>query len=109
MTKNCNNFLRQPFEFARELINPKPKGNLESSKEEVETYLKNAHSDPGRSEPLSANEHLCTFADPEVSMKDHPPTQREFHEKLRKTRSKSAPGPNGVPYVVYKRCPEIAN
>ena len=28
--------------------------------------------------------------------------------KLRKTRSKSAPGPNGVPYLVYKRCPGVA-
>ena len=31
-----------------------------------------------------------------------------YKDKLKKTRSKSAPGPNGVPYLVYKRCPEIA-
>ena len=29
-------------------------------------------------------------------------------KRLRKTRAKSAPGPNGVPYVVYKRCPKVA-
>ena len=108
MTKNCNSFLRQPFQFARELINPKPKGNLESSKEEVETFLNKAHSDPERNEPLIANDNLCTFTEPDIPLKDHPPTLRELNEKLRKTRSKSAPGPNGVPYVVYKRCPEIA-
>ena len=27
---------------------------------------------------------------------------------MRKTRSGSAPGPNGVPYLVYKRCPGVA-
>ena len=42
-SKNCNKFLSQPFEFARELIAPKPKGQLQSSKEEVETHLKKFH------------------------------------------------------------------
>ena len=27
---------------------------------------------------------------------------------MRKTRTKSAPGPNGVPYRVYKKCPKVA-
>ena len=85
MTKNCNSFLRQPFQFARELINPKPKGNLESTKEEVEIFLNKAHSDPGRNEPLLTNDDLCAFAEPEVPLKDHPPTLREFNEKVRKT------------------------
>jgi hypothetical protein len=29
-------------------------------------------------------------------------------QSSRKTRSKSAPGPNGVPYLVYKRCEGVA-
>ena len=70
--------------------------------------MNKAHSDPERNEPLIANDNLCTFTEPDIPLKDHPPTLRELNEKLRKTRSKSAPGPNGVPYVVYKRCPEIA-
>ena len=32
----------------------------------------------------------------------------EFNKQLRKTRSKSAPGPIGVPYIVYKQCPGLA-
>ena len=108
LTKNSSSFLRQPFQFAREVINPKPKGNLESSKEEVETFLENAHNDPRRSEPLQSLDTLWEFSEPEIPLKDNPPTLREFTEKLKKTRSKSAPGPNGVPYMVYKRCPEIA-
>ena len=108
MTRNCNNFLRQPFQFAREVINPKPKGKLESSQEEVETFLENAHCDPEKCEPLPSMDNLWEFAEPEIPLKDNPPTLREFTEKLKKTRSKSAPGPNGIPYLVYKRCPEIA-
>ena len=31
-----------------------------------------------------------------------------MNENLRKSRTKSAPGPNGVPYRVYKKCPKVA-
>ena len=44
----------------------------------------------------------------DLKFDDDPPAYNEFAKKLRKTRSKSAPGPNGVPYLVYKRCPGVA-
>ena len=47
-TKNCNKFLSRSFEFARKLIVPKPKGKLQSSKEEVAAHLKKSHSNPER-------------------------------------------------------------
>ena len=28
-------------------------------------------------------------------------------QKVQKARAKSAPGPNGVPYLLYKRCPNV--
>ena len=108
VTRNSNNFLRQPFQFTREVINPKPKGELENCQEEVESYLHKAHSDKEKNDPLPPLDCLWDFTDPETPLKDNPPSFREFTEKLKKTRSKSAPGPNGVPYLVYKRCPDIA-
>merc|ERR1712228_773330 len=44
----------------------------------------------------------------ESPFRSSPPTYKEFCSKLRKTRTKSTPGPNGVPYKVYKRCPSVA-
>ena len=108
MAKNSSNFLQQPFQFAREVIKPKPKGELKSSQEDVEAYLDKAHSDPERKDELPPMDDLWEFTEPEKALKDNPPTFRELTQKLKKTRSKSAPGPNGVPYVVYKRCPKIA-
>merc|ERR1711954_283066 len=108
--KNCSNFLTNPFEFAREVIAPKPTGKMESSKEEVEGYLQRAHSkteDEG-DKPVQTPENLHEYADPVVDFKNKEPTWREFGGRLRKTRSKSAPGPNGVPYLVYKTCEGIA-
>ena len=32
----------------------------------------------------------------------------EFNNKLKKARNNSAPGLNGVPYILYKRCPKVA-
>ena len=39
---------------------------------------------------------------------DRPPIWKEFTAVLRKTRNKSPPGPNGIPYKVYKKCPSAA-
>ena len=46
--------------------------------------------------------------EPKVSFNLEPPTWSEFQRKLKNTRMKSAPGPNGVPYKVYKKCPNVA-
>ena len=106
--KNCNKFLSQPFEFAREVIAPKPQGQLKINKEEVEAHLNKAHSDKNREDERRIPDDLYQYDEPEVDYNNQPPTWSEFSKRLRKTRSKSAPGPNGVPYQVYKRCPGVA-
>ena len=81
---------------------------LKSTKEEVEEYLHNVHSDPDREKTLDMSEEMWEHKEPEIDFNNKPPSYSEFLKKLRKTRAKSAPGPNGVPYRVYKRCPEVA-
>ena len=105
---NCHGFLSQPFQFARNILSPKPKGNLESSKETVESHLKAAHSNPLEDAERARLDELLDFASPETDFDDSFPTYKEFATKLRRTRSKSAPGPNGVPYLVYKRCQGVS-
>ena len=105
---NCREFLGQPYQFSRNLLAPKPKGDLLSSKEEVELHLKSAHSDPDNGKERPDKEDLKHYEVTDLEFNDDPPVYREFAKKLRKARSKSAPGPNGVPYLVYKRCPGVA-
>ena len=107
-SSNCSKFLSQPFDFARETIAPKAKGEMKSSKEEVEMHLRTAHSDQRKGEDRSTPDDLHSYEEPTVSFNNEVPSWAEFNRKLRKTRSKSAPGPNGVPYLVYKRCPGVA-
>ena len=42
---------------------------------------------------------------PSVKFRLSKPSTRELEAIIRKARSSSAPGPNGVPYKVYKNCP----
>ena len=107
-SSNCKEFLGQPYQFARNILAPKLKGDLKSSKEEVEKHLKEVHSDPSQGKEREDCEDLLSFEPRDLAYDDNPPTYKEFANKLRKTRSKSAPGPNGVPYLVYKRCPGVA-
>lgn len=44
----------------------------------------------------------------EVTPKEKPIREQE-QGSLEKARSSSAPGPNGVPYKVYKNCPRVLN
>ena len=35
------------------------------------------------------------------------PSYEEVKSVVRKARNRSAPGPNGIPYLLYKRCPRV--
>ena len=61
-----------------------------------------------RNEERSLPEDLIQYEEPEFKFKNEVPSWSEFNKRLRRTRSKSAPGPNGIPYLVYKRCPGVA-
>ena len=107
-TRNCNAFLSHPYDFARNVIAPKPKGNLKSNKEEVENHLRKAHEKNKGEESRENPEDMHEYREPDVEFDDEPPSWKEFNCLLRKTRNKSAPGPNGIPYIVYKKCPGVA-
>ena len=83
-TRNCNAFLSHPYDFARNVIAPKPKGNLKSSKEEVGTHLRNAH-EKGKGEKSQENpDDMYEYRQPEVEFDDEPPSWNEFNNLLRK-------------------------
>ena len=108
MKANCQEFLGQPFKYGKKVLDAGVKGELKSSKEEVEAYLKAAHDDPKREEDLPVPDDLYEYPEAKTNFNTKEPTWREFSKLLRKTRTGSAPGPNGVPYRVYKKCPGVA-
>ena len=109
LSRNCSEFLSQPFDFSRKIIAPKPRGEMKSSKAEVENQLHKAHSDQSKDKEREISDDLHEYEEPSVEFNNSPPSRVEFNKRLRKTRSKSTPGPNGVPYLVYKRCTGLAS
>ena len=106
--QNSEEFTSQPFAFARKVLTAEVKGKLESTKEEVEKHLKDTHSDVRREEEMPLPDDLYEYPEPVKEFEMSPPTWREFSRLLRRTRNKSAPGPNGIPYKLYKKCPGVA-
>ena len=106
--KNREEFTRGPYEYAKKILNPKIVGKIESTKEEVEAYLNTLHSDEKREEELGEPEGLYKYPEMEFEFDKSELKLTEVTDVLKKARAKSAPGPNGVPYKVYKKCPGVA-
>ncbi|XP_063448172.1 uncharacterized protein LOC134727719 [Mytilus trossulus] len=100
-------FTSDPFQFTSRLLGKKGSGQLKASKEEVEEYLREMHSDPKREDELPDIEQLIRPEDPEQVFDESPPKLKEVVDVIKKGRAASAPGPNGVPYKVYKNCQRI--
>ena len=53
------------------------------------------------------NTSLITPTPPSMNFDLEEPNWIEIQAVMKKARFGSAPGPNGVPYIVYKRCPQL--
>ena len=91
----------------RQLFQQPRSGSLSVQKEQLETHLRKTHSNPNREIPLSEPAGLVWPAAPGEELNSKPPSLKENQCSSVKARAKSAPGPNGVPYLLYKRCPNV--
>ena len=64
-------------------------------------------SDTVKEQEMGINNRLIHQKPPVVQYDTRLPTWKEMQEVVRAIRSASAPGPSGVPYIVYKRCKGI--
>ncbi|XP_061907749.1 uncharacterized protein LOC133652714 [Entelurus aequoreus] len=100
-------FIANPFGFIKQLLGQKRSGHLVCSKEEVNNFLKNNLSNPEKEKELGPLSALLDIPSPTVNFITSEPTWKEIQEVVTAARASSAPGPSGVPYKVYKRCPEL--
>ncbi|GFO42667.1 reverse transcriptase [Plakobranchus ocellatus] len=105
--KNQERFTRDPFQFARQLFQQLKSGTLTVDRKELETHMKKTYSDPTREIPLEETTGLVWPAAPGIEFDSKPPSLQEVIAVVNKARAKSSPGPNGVPYLRYKRCPNV--
>ena len=101
-----NAFKKNPFGTIKKILCPTPVGELKCTKEELDAHLEKTYGDPCRGVPLGNLEGLPDRkSSPAVPFMMSNITRREHDAVIRKARSKSAPGNNGISYLVYKRVP----
>ena len=104
--RRISQFTKNPYSEAKKILNDKVEGTLEDEKETVEQFLDKTHRDDRKDEDL-VMEEMYQFPEPQVQFEMKEPTLQEIKELVKRTRTKSAPGPNGVPYKLYKYCPGV--
>ncbi|XP_052234917.1 uncharacterized protein LOC127847189 [Dreissena polymorpha] len=100
-------FIANPFKFSNNLLDKEKSGKLESSMEEITQFLTETHSDDIRDVPLGNCQRIEPVPEPTTPLDTKEPTLKEVSEEVQKARDGSAPGPNGIPYKVYKMCPKL--
>ncbi|XP_063436214.1 uncharacterized protein LOC134717649 [Mytilus trossulus] len=105
--KNRANFIKNPYNYTKTLLGGERTGHLHCSKEEVEKYLHETHSDKERETHLGYCSRVEEEKQPTIEFETKEPTWKEVCEVVKKARTGSAPGYSGVPYKVYKKCPKI--
>ncbi|GFN80460.1 reverse transcriptase [Plakobranchus ocellatus] len=75
--KNQERFIRDPFQFARQLFQQPKTGTLTVEREELETHLKKTYSDPTREIPLEETSGLVWPAAPGIKFDSKPPSLQE--------------------------------
>ncbi|XP_072047083.1 uncharacterized protein [Amphiura filiformis] len=100
-------FFMNPHHFTKKLFEQSKSGELSVPQEELEDHLKETYSDQQRQVPMPNIAGLVKPTQPGVQFELAQPKLAEVEKFVNKARSASAPGPNGVPYKVYKKCGEL--
>lgn len=80
--KERANFFRNPFRYARGLLEEKASGTLEVSKEQLEEHIHAQYSDSARNEPLGPPGYLPKPAEPSALFDVSPPKLSEVRQVI---------------------------
>ena len=96
-----------PFGFTKRLLGDKRIGRLQCSTEEVNLFLQQSLSYPMREQDMDANRAVINPTPSTIKFNLRELSLKEVEGVIKAARSSSTPGPSGVPYIVYNRCPEL--
>ena len=99
-------FFSDPYRYGRSLLDPPKSGELSVEQDKLEDHLLKTYSDALRHEFLQERVDIPAVPLPTSPFCLASPSLEEVRGVVRKARNRSAPGPNGVPYLLYKRYPK---
>ena len=101
-------FYKNPYRFVKGLFTKEKSGSLKIARAELEEYLRSTYMDADREERRDIPADMPPLPKPQLPFVTGPPKWSEVERAIKKARAGSAPGPNGVPYLVYKNAPGAA-
>ena len=101
-------FYSDPYRTCKEILSESVNAPLRASQDTINDYVKKVASDPLKHVDLGPLDGLPDAPLPNVPFNEEKFKFSDFKYILRKTRNASRPGPNQIPYKVYKKCPELA-
>ena len=100
-------FKKNPYEFSKKLLDENINGEPSFTKEDANKYFPDEYSDRNRNFMFEPFNGLPIPPPPTDPFNMDIMNYEEFELKIKSRRNKSSPGPNGVPYLVYKRCENL--
>ena len=105
--KAKNDFKSNPYNAGKTLLDPKCYVNLKVKQEDLDQHKSSSLIDINYDVPLPEVEGLPDKPSLQKSFPTNCFSFEQFFQILSTRRNASAPGLNGIPYKVYKKCPKI--
>ena len=100
-------FRQDPWKFGTEIFKPCNRGKPMFTATEAEKHFVDTYSDAARGTEYKAPLGCTRPPQPEFSFCVAPLEKRKLLQAVAKKRNKNAPGMNGIPFLVYKKCPKV--
>ena len=108
--KEKQEFRKNPYKFAKKLLNPEPETREPKfDKEVAEKYFKDLYVDNDRGSIPSPPKSIPVRAAIKKSFDLTPPTKEDIVAYIKKRKNSSKGGPNQIQYVMLKKCPTLMN
>ncbi|CAG9565456.1 unnamed protein product [Danaus chrysippus] len=98
-------FDKNPFEYSKTIFK-KERGQLLLTNDQIYDHFKSTYEVP-KSVRLYTDPNEQKPEIPHIDFHGIPPTLDEISSHIKRKSSKSAPGPDGIPYIVFKKCPSV--
>ena len=105
--KETTKFRADPFKYGKQIFRPKSTVQPEFDKDTATKFFAEAYADKQREHEFEHFEDLPPPPTLSFTVKTSPPSFESFEAVLRSRRNSSAPGPNGISNVIWKRCPTL--
>ena len=104
LADELSKFRADPYQYGRHVFEAKNAVQPSFTAEEAQDYYSHTFADSNREFIYSNCPGLSPAPEDKANIPFHPPTFETFTAMLRSRRNSSAPGPNGIPNTIWKRC-----